>query len=564
MRGTRREVLAGAAAATWLATTPAFASRSSGSMNVISDGHSLHVSREPGAKPGSAPVIYVHGATFPSSLAVGWRFADGRSWADNLVDAGFDVWSFDFIGYGKSDRYPAMTQEPVPGALGRSDTAVRQLAAVVARVRAETGRKVSLLAHSWGTIIAARLAAERPADIDRLVLFGPILQRQGGDASGIDRLFGWDTVTLAAQISRFREDVPEGEPELITDAMFAPWGAAYLATDDRASRRVPPAVAVPTGPVADILAARAGMLPYEPARIMCPVAVVRGAWDSRVTDSDVAGFKAALANCPSFTDAKLERGTHLMHLESGRARLWAATRNALAEVKRTPVDTHAVIFEVHPSEDGRGQYLATAAALRPLLDEIDGFVSIERFQSITRPGWILSLSFWADEAAIAAWRSRERHHEAQSKGRTGIFENYRLRVAHTLFDGGVDHSQQPQHPSSYRDPARRRIDHLGLVETIGTLPPALADVLEGGSGFAKVEAFTSLTTAGKTAHLITFDDAKAAQSCRATAEQAIDVAANHAGHCRVWMLEVLRDYGMFDRAEAPQFHPEIRSVKTAA
>src|SRR5436190_2914930 len=147
MPGTRREVLVGAAAATWLAATPALASRNSGTMKLKLDGLSVHVSRHPGAKPGLPPVIYVHGATFPSSLAVGWRFAENRSWSDDLVDAGYDVWSFDFIGYGRSDRYPAMAQAPAPGALGRSNAAVRQLAAVVAHVRAETRKAmVAILA----------------------------------------------------------------------------------------------------------------------------------------------------------------------------------------------------------------------------------------------------------------------------------------------------------------------------------------------------------------------------------------------------------------------------------
>jgi heme-degrading monooxygenase HmoA len=253
-----------------------------------------------------------------------------------------------------------------------------------------------------------------------------------------------------------------------------------------------------------------------------------------------------------------------MHLETGRTRLWTATRNALAEAKRAPVDTHAVIFEVRPSDKGRDEYLATAAALRPLLDEIDGFVSIQRFRSVSRPGWILSLSFWADEAAIAAWRSRDRHHAAQSKGRTDIFENYRLRVVHTLFDGGVPPSQQPQHASSYRDPARRKINYVGLVETVGALPPAFAKMLQSGPALGKVEAFTSLTNAGETAYLITIEDVRSLRSWRSKVDQAINATSKLGGHCRVRTLEVLRDYGMFDRVEAPQFHPEVRWVKTGA
>ncbi len=374
---------------------------------------------------------------------------------------------------------------------------------------------------------------------------------------------GWGLVTPDEQIKRFREDVPSGEPQLITDDMFAPWGAAYLASDSFASDRCPPAVAVPNGPVADIIAARAGSLPYDPARIVCPVAIVRGAWDSRVTDSDVAGFKSALAACPSFSDAKLERGTHLMHLETGRKRLWTATRNALAEAKRAPIDTHAVIFEVKPSDSGRPQYLATAAALRPLLDEVDGFGSIERFQSMSREGWILSLSTWADDAAVASWRSRSRHHDAQAKGRSGIFEDYRLRVAHALFDSSVGEDRQPPFPSTYRDPSRRRISYLGLVEVQGPPPSSLKPLLRSQFAGGTAETFSSLTNPGKTAHVIELGSLKIAQSWRSRIEGANDAAPPPSSNRRIRVLEVLRDYGMFERAEAPQYHRPVPPEKAS-
>ena len=89
----------------------------------------------------------------------------------------------------------------------------------------------------------------------------------------------------------------------------------------------------------------------------------------------------------------------------------------------------AVIFEVWPKPGRRQDYLDIAAALRPLLAEIDGFISIERFESLTEPGKILSLSFFRDEAAIEAWRNLEAHRRAQVRGRTEVFADYRLRIA---------------------------------------------------------------------------------------------------------------------------------------
>lgn len=97
----------------------------------------------------------------------------------------------------------------------------------------------------------------------------------------------------------------------------------------------------------------------------------------------------------------------------------------------------AVIFEVWPAEGKTELYLDLAAALRGELLQIDGFVSIERFESLSEPGKILSLSFFRDEAAVARWRNSVRHRETQSKGRSGVFADYRLRVAHVMRDYGL-------------------------------------------------------------------------------------------------------------------------------
>ena len=99
---------------------------------------------------------------------------------------------------------------------------------------------------------------------------------------------------------------------------------------------------------------------------------------------------------------------------------------------------HAVIFEVWPHEEGRQEYLDIAASLRPTLETIDGFISIERFQSLTDPGKVLSLSFWRDEAAIAEWRRVEAHRAAQAKGRGALFRDYRLRIAAVVRDYGMN------------------------------------------------------------------------------------------------------------------------------
>lgn len=97
----------------------------------------------------------------------------------------------------------------------------------------------------------------------------------------------------------------------------------------------------------------------------------------------------------------------------------------------------AVVFEVWPAEGERQNYLDLAAALRSELEAVDGFISVERFQSLTDPGKLLSLSFWRDEEAVRAWRNRPHHRATQAKGRAGVFADYRLRVAGVLRDYGM-------------------------------------------------------------------------------------------------------------------------------
>lgn len=105
----------------------------------------------------------------------------------------------------------------------------------------------------------------------------------------------------------------------------------------------------------------------------------------------------------------------------------------------------AVIFEVLPHPDRKADYLDIAAAMKPMVTEVEGFISVERFQSLTNPDKLLSLSFFEDEAAVARWRKLAAHRSAQSKGRSGIFTDYHLRIAHVIRDYGMfDRAEAPK------------------------------------------------------------------------------------------------------------------------
>jgi len=111
----------------------------------------------------------------------------------------------------------------------------------------------------------------------------------------------------------------------------------------------------------------------------------------------------------------------------------------------------AVIFEVTPAAGQRETYLQMAARLKPLLEGVEGFLSVERFQSVTDPDHMLSLSFWRDEAAVAAWRNTEEHRQAQASGRGGVFADYRLRVAAVMRDYGLRDREEAPADSRARD-----------------------------------------------------------------------------------------------------------------
>ena len=294
----------------------------------------LHLRCQPAPHSARGAALYVHGATFPSALAVFFRF-DGRSWADALNDAGFDAWGFDFAGYGESQRYPAMAQDAQAAPpLGRADAAQRQLASVVDAVRKLTAPTLPLhlIAHSWGSIAAMRCAAEDRGDrLASLTLFGPVVRRDDGaqTAANSGPWPAWRTLNVWEQYRRFIADVPRAEPPVLLDRHIEAWSRAYLATDPSAAERDPPAVRVPAGPMADIAQLWSGHALYDASRIRVPTLLVRGAWDSVCDDRDAARLLHDFGDAATARDCVLAKGTHLMHLETGRIPLQRAVNEFL-------------------------------------------------------------------------------------------------------------------------------------------------------------------------------------------------------------------------------------------
>jgi pimeloyl-ACP methyl ester carboxylesterase len=294
------------------------------------EGLSLFLRFLPAAARSRGVVLYVHGATFPCALSVAYRF-DGKSWRDALNDAGFDVWGLDFHGFGHSDRYPEMKRPAIENSpLCVAEDAARQVEAAVRFIQAQQHlEKLSLIAHSWGSMPACLFAGNHPAQVDRIVLFGPIGRRGPRRYEAPPAFPAWRIVTVEDQWNRFIEDVPAGEPPVLSRRHFEEWSEAYLASDPESRSRNPAGVKTPLGPFSEIIKAWHGQLGYDPGKVRVPVAIIRGEWDGLMPDEDARWLFNAFTQAPLKRDIKISRATHLMHLESMRLALWRESINFL-------------------------------------------------------------------------------------------------------------------------------------------------------------------------------------------------------------------------------------------
>jgi pimeloyl-ACP methyl ester carboxylesterase len=282
-------------------------------------------------------VLYVHGGTFPSALSIAHRF-DGYSWRDALCAAGFDVWGFDFHGFGFSDHYPEMNEPPDRHpSLCRAEDAAEQVQSAARFILAHHAMaRLSIVAHSWGSMPAARFAGAHPARVDHLVLFGPIARRPPRRYETPPAAPAWRIITLADQWARFTEDVPQNEPPVLSRTHFDEWGERYLDSDPNSRRHDPVGVKVPTGPFTDILHAWHGQLGYDPSLVKAPVAIIRGEWDGLIPDQDARWLFDAFSASSMKRDIEISRATHLMHLEAMRFALYRETIAFLAADDQAP------------------------------------------------------------------------------------------------------------------------------------------------------------------------------------------------------------------------------------
>jgi heme-degrading monooxygenase HmoA len=223
----------------------------------------------------------------------------------------------------------------------------------------------------------------------------------------------------------------------------------------------------------------------------------------------------------------------------------------------------SVLFEVHPKPEQWDAYLGEAKMLRPELERVDGFVDNIRYRSLTREGWILSLSGWSDEKSVVRWRTRMRHHETQEKGRSEILMDYHLRVGQVTQDSRLPDGHVLR---------EQRLDETDIGEgtTVtlidGKQPRELADGTEADKvalwlglrkdapGLVSWDAFDAVLTPGDLILLMSWKSRADAEAFEAT----VQLPAG----ARLRRIRVVRDYGMFDRREAPQYYPDAKGAET--
>ena len=225
----------------------------------------------------------------------------------------------------------------------------------------------------------------------------------------------------------------------------------------------------------------------------------------------------------------------------------------------------AVIFEVQPRKERFDDYLDLAKYLKPKLEAIDGFIDNERFVSKRTARHLLSLSTWRDEKAVIRWRTQGEHHGVQEKGRFEIFEDYHLRVGEVTADSapprGVGIEQKRFDETEFG--AAKLVTITELSPRAGSswdaraeLLPALLGLDARASGLVDQELFESIYNPGKLLLLAGWRDATAAGSWQPSRPE----AAQSPRHRQV---RIIRDYGMFERREAPQFYPEVEAAPRA-
>ena len=278
-------------------------------------------------------VLFCHGATYPAHAAFDLPLI-GVSWMDYMAGRGFDVWSLDLPGYGRSTRPAAMAQPPEANPpLVRGEEAVAAIATAAAFIREKRGvAKASLMGWSWGCSLVARYATENAASVERLVLYAPQWLREATETAA-GPLGAYRSVTQAQARERWMNGVPEAaRAGLIPPGWFEHWAGVTWATDPEGMRRNPAELRAPNGVLQDSRDFwQAGRPFWDPGKVTVPSLLVVGEWDRDTPPALATTIFPLLTASHGKRCILLGEGTHHMLLERNRGALFQAVQVFLEE-----------------------------------------------------------------------------------------------------------------------------------------------------------------------------------------------------------------------------------------
>jgi pimeloyl-ACP methyl ester carboxylesterase len=282
-------------------------------------------------------LLFVHGATYPAETAFDLELS-GLSWMDYIAQRGYDVYLMDVRGYGRSTRPPEMDQparENRP--IVHTDVAVKDFGAVVDHILARRGvSRISLLAWSWGTVIAGAYTAQNNDKVERLALYAPVWLRQTPSLIRLEGPLGaYRTVTMDAARQRWLAGVAtDKQKDLIPNGWFETWWNANLEADPVGARQNPPVVRAPNGVVED--GQRywgADTRYYDPSKIRVPVLLVHAEWDADTPAYMSQALFARLTGTPLKRYVVIGEGTHTVIMERNRMQLFREVQLFLDEAR---------------------------------------------------------------------------------------------------------------------------------------------------------------------------------------------------------------------------------------
>ena len=277
-------------------------------------------------------LLFVHGATYPSDTMFGLKIG-GESWMDFIARHGYDVYSMDVRGFGRSTRPPEMN---VPARdnppVVNTDDGVRDFGAVVDHIRQRRGiPRLNLMGWSWGTVIAGAYASSHPDAVERLVMYAPLWMRKTPGGLRVDGEMGaYRTVTADAARQRWLNGVAaDRQQDLIPPGVFEAWWTANMEADPIGAAMTPPGVRAPNGLLVDAVKYwEADTRYYDPSAIQAPTLLVVGDWD---VDTPAYMAQAILASLGSREKRLviIGEGTHHLMLERNRVQMFREVQGFL-------------------------------------------------------------------------------------------------------------------------------------------------------------------------------------------------------------------------------------------